>query len=102
MRFFAPERSPPVPRYLIERNFGHVTEEQLQEGGSTSKRVASEQFPEIIWEHSHAIMTSDGLRTMCVYGAPTEQYVRDHAAAAGLPCDNIQEIADTVGPADFK
>ena len=91
-----------MPRYLIERNFGHVTPEQLQEGGSTSKRVASEQFPKIVWEHSHAIQTANGLKTMCVYAAPDEQYVRDHAAAAGLPCDNVQEIADTVGPADFK
>jgi hypothetical protein len=65
-------------------------------------RVANEQFPKIVWEHSYAIETPDGLRTMCVYGAPDEQYVRDHAAAAGLPCNNVFEIAETVGPADFK
>lgn len=91
-----------MPRFLIERNFGHVTPEQLDEGGSTSKRVAAEKFPEIVWEHSHAINTPEGLRTMCVYAAPDEQYVRDHAAAAGLPCDNVQVIAETVGPDNFK
>lgn len=91
-----------MPQYLIERHFGHVTPEQLQEGGSTSKRVAKELFPEIVWEHSHAVQTADGLVTYCVYQAPDEQYVQSHAAVAGLPCDQIQEIADTVGPDDFQ
>lgn len=90
-----------MARFLIERNFGPMTEEQIGQAGSTSKRMAAEQFPEIVWEHSHAISTPEGLRTMCVYGAPDEKYVRDHAAAAGLPCDNVQEIADTVGPDNF-
>ena len=91
-----------MPRYLIERSFGHVTPEQLKEGGSTSKRVAAEQFPKIVWEHSHAVNTPGGLKTYCVYDAPDEQYIRDHASVAGLPCDSIQEIAETVGPANFK
>lgn len=91
-----------MPRFLIERTFGPVTPEQLAEGGSTSKRVAAEQFPKIVWEHSHAVETPEGLKTYCVYEAPDEQYIRDHAAKAGLPCDNVQEIADTVGPANFK
>jgi hypothetical protein len=91
-----------MPQFLIERHFGKVTPEQLDEGGSTSKRVAAEQFPDIVWEHSHAVEADDGLVTYCVYQAPNEQYVRDHAAAAGLPCDNIQVIANTVGPDDFK
>jgi uncharacterized protein DUF4242 len=90
-----------MARFLIERNFGAVTEEQVGQAGSASKKVAAEQFPEIVWEHSHAIQTPEGLRTMCVYGAPDEKYVRDHAAAAGLPCDHVQEIADTVGPDNF-
>lgn len=91
-----------MPQYLIERHFGPVTPEQLDEGGSTSKRVAAEKFPEIVWEHSHAVETPEGLVTYCVYQAPDEQYVRDHAEAAGLPCDNISVIAATVGPGDFK
>lgn len=91
-----------MPKFLIHRVFGPVTPEQLDEGGSTSKRVAAEQFPKIVWEHSHAINTAKGLETYCVYQAPDEQYVRDHATAAGLPCDEVLEIADTVGPANFK
>jgi hypothetical protein len=90
-----------VPRFIIERNFGPVTDAEMEVVGSTSKRVAAEQFPDIVWEHSHAIPTPEGLRTMCVYQAPDEKYIRDHAAAANLPCDDVQEIGGTVGPADF-
>ena len=52
-----------MPQFLIERHFGKVTPEQLDEGGSTSKRVAAEQFPKIVWEHSHAVETPEGLVT---------------------------------------
>lgn len=91
-----------MPRFLIERNFGQVTPEQVAEIGSRSKRVARESFPDVVWEHSHAINTADGLKTVCVYAGPSEKSVRDHAAAADLPCDNVQEIADTVGPTNFQ
>lgn len=90
-----------MPKFLIERRFGHVSPDDLQAGGSASKRVAAEKFPEIVWEHSHAVETGDGLVTYCVYQAPSEAYVRDHAAAAGLPCDQVHRIANTVGPGDF-
>lgn len=90
-----------MPQYLIERHFGVVSEEDLAKGGSESKRVAEQDFPEIVWERSHAIVTAEGLTTFCIYQAPSEEYVRQHAEKAGLPCDRVQEIASTVGPADF-
>lgn len=86
---------------MIERHFGKVTSEQLDEGGTRSKRVAKEKFPEIVWEHSHAIENAEGVVSFCIYQAPSEDYVRAHSAAAGLPCDRILEIANTVGPDDF-
>jgi hypothetical protein len=73
-----------MPRFMIERHFGQVTPE------------------EIVWEHSHAVTAPDGLVTYCIYQAPNEKYVRDHATAAGLPCDRVQVIANTVGPDDFR
>ena len=87
--------------FLIERHFGHVTPEQLQAGGSTSKRCAAEQFPDsIVWVQTHATQTPDGLVTYCLYQAPDEATVRAHATAAGLPCDKVSAV-DVVGPADF-
>ncbi len=87
--------------YLIERTFGHITPEQLQEGGSRSKRCATEQFADsIVWKQSHATETTDGLVTYCLYEASDEEAIRAHAAAAGLPCDKISAV-EVVGPDDF-
>jgi hypothetical protein len=90
-----------MKNYLVERHFGHVTPEQLQVGGSTSKRVATEQFPDsLTWCTSHATQTDDGLVTYCHYQATDEATIRAHAEQAGLPCDKIMEV-DLVGPGDF-
>lgn len=88
--------------YLIERNFGHVTPEELAAGGSKSKQCAAEQFADtIVWKQSHAVETDDGLLTYCLYEATGEAAIREHAAAAGLPCDKISAV-QVVGPDDFE
>ena len=90
-----------MQNYLIERHFGNVTPEQLQAGGSASKKVAAEEFADdIVWVRSHATQESDGLVTFCHYQASSEDTIRSHAERAGLPCDKISAI-DLVGPADF-
>lgn len=87
--------------YLIERHFGHVTPEDLQAGGSRSKRTAAEKFADsIVWKQSHATQTDDGLITYCLYEASGEDVIRAHAELAGLPCDKISQV-DVVGPDDF-
>lgn len=88
--------------YLIERNFGHVTKEQLAAGGSESKRVAAEQFPDsIVWKQSHASESDAGLMTHCLYESTDEATIRAHASAAGLPCDKVTAV-NVIGPADFE
>lgn len=87
-----------MPRYLIHRALGDVTEDQLEAAAEVSRRVRDEQFPEIQWEHSHVVRTGDGLTSYCVYAAPTAQHVRDHAAAAGLPADEVLEIERDLVP----
>ena len=88
--------------YLIERNFGHVTPEQLAAGGSQSKRAAAESFADtIVWKQSHAVETAGGLVTYCLYEAAGEDTIREHAAMAGLPCDKISAV-QVVGPDDFE
>ena len=47
-----------MPRYVIERDFGLVGEEEMQEVAARSKATGIEQFPDIEWEHSH--VCSDG------------------------------------------
>lgn len=81
-----------MPRYLIHRVLGDVSEDELEAAAEEARRVRAERFPEIEWEHSHVVRTDDGLTSYCVYSAPSAQHVRDHAAAAGLPADDVREI----------
>jgi U3 small nucleolar ribonucleoprotein component len=81
-----------MPRYLIQRTLGNITEDELDAAAEASSRVREEQFPDIEWEHSHVVRTGDGLTSYCIYAAPTAQRLREHAAASGLPADDVQEI----------
>ncbi len=91
-----------MPRFLIERTFS-VTEQQMQQVGTDSKRIAADKFPEIKWEHSHVVVDDNGgVRTFCIYDAPSADMVREHAAIMGRHnVDTIHEIAGDVTPADF-
>jgi hypothetical protein len=90
-----------MTKFLVERSF-EVGEEQMTEVGKRSKRIALEEFPEIIWHHSHVVVGDDGkVRTYCVYEAPTEEIVRLHASSLGQHrIDGIYEIAGDVTPDD--
>ena len=91
-----------MPKYLIERTY-EVGEEGMPEVGRRSKRIAGEQFPEIVWEHSHVVMDKDGtLKSFCVYIAPDEEMVRRHAELLGQHrVDRVYEIGGDVTPDDF-
>lgn len=82
-----------MARYLIERHFGPITLDDLDEPSWVEQRKgAFERYPEIVWEYSHAIETDEGLVTYCVYVAPSAGYVRRHAQAAGVPADRVTEL----------
>jgi Nickel responsive protein SCO4226-like len=87
-----------MPRFLIRRVLGDVTQTELEAAADVSRRVRADHFPDVDWEHSHVVRTLDGLTSYCVYAAPTAQRVRDHAAAAGLPADDVHEIAQDLFP----
>jgi hypothetical protein len=91
-----------MPRYLIERQF-QVGQEQMPEVGRRSRRLVEEQFPQISWEHSHvAVDEGGGVKTFCIYEAPSEDVVRQHAKALGLhELEGVYEIAGDVTPSDF-
>lgn len=92
-----------MPRYVIEREIGQIDEEEIQELGSLSREVAEERFPHIVWEHSHVCSDrSGGVRSFCVYSAPSEDELRAHANSVGRHVvANIYEIVGDVTPADF-
>jgi hypothetical protein len=90
-----------MPRYLIERTF-EVDENQMPRIGRKSNAVI-EEFPGIVWEHSHVVIDEDGsVKTFCVYEAPSEEIVRKHSASLGEHAlDRVYEIGGDVTPADF-
>jgi hypothetical protein len=89
-----------MPRYLVRRALGDITDEQLDTAAEHSTRVRVEQFPVHGHEHSHVVRTADGgLTAFCVYSAPSEADVREHAAAAGIPADEVHEIERDLIPA---
>lgn len=92
-----------MPKFLIERLFGELDEETLQDVGERAKRIAFEEFPEVTWEHSHVVVDEDGgSRTFCVYRAPSVEALRDHAHSVGEhEIGRLYEIGGDVSPDDF-
>lgn len=93
---------PGMPRFLVVRSF-QVGENEMPAVGRRSRALVEERFPEITWEHSHVIVDDNGtVITYCVYAAPDEQTVREHAKHLGKhTIDVLYEIAGDVTPADF-
>ena len=91
-----------MPRYLVVRTFD-VGEEEMPEVGRRSNEVIAGSYPQIVWEHSHVVVNEDGqVMTYCVYEAPDEETVRNHAVDLGRhTLDAVHEIAGDVNPSDF-
>jgi Protein of unknown function (DUF4242) len=91
-----------MTRYLVERTFT-VPIDEMSPVGRDSKRLAKETFTGVTWEHSHVVVTADGtVRTYCVYDAPDEAAIHEHAIALGRHhVDVVHEIAGDVTPDDY-
>jgi hypothetical protein len=91
-----------MPRYLIVRRFD-VDQQEMPVVGRRSRVTIEQEFPQIVWEHSHVLVDDDGtVRTYCVYEAPDEQAIIDHSGKLGQhEIEFLQEIAGDVSPADF-
>ena len=94
-----------MPRYLIERLWDPLDEEEAAATGPRSKRILSqnEQFAPVVWEHSHVVMDEDGtLKTYCVYSSPNTDLLREHASMLGEhTVSSIYEIGGDISPDDF-
>ena len=84
--------------YVILRRGGWKSPEQLQEAAAESGRVGDEEMADDIrWIRSYVVAeTSGDLGTVCIYQATSPEKIREHATRAGLPADEIIEVADTV------
>jgi hypothetical protein len=91
-----------MPRYMVERQFD-VKHEGMPQVGTSSRRIIVEEHPEITWELSHvALDDTGGVKTYCIYHAPSEDAIRTHAHKLGA--HNIVAVAELAGdvtPEDF-
>lgn len=86
-----------MPKYVIERELagaGSLSAEQLQAISLKSCNVLRKMGPEIQWLHSY--VTGDKL--YCVYIAPNEALVREHAQQGGFPANRISEVKSVIDP----
>jgi Protein of unknown function (DUF4242) len=87
-----------VQTYVILRRGGWRSPEDLQAAAARSRQVGDEEMADDIrWIRSYVTAESDGgLGTVCIYQATSPEKIREHAKRAGLPANEIVEVADTV------
>ena len=86
-----------MPKYIIERDMpgvGGLSAAQLQGAAKTSCGVLNKLGPQIQWVESY--VTGD--KIYCVYIAPNEEMIREHARQGGFPANKISEVKATIDP----
>ncbi len=87
-----------MPQFVIEREMpgvGKLSGGELKGASQTSCSVLRDLGPEIQWVHSY--VTDD--KIYCVYIAPDEAAVREHARRGGFPVDRVSRITTVIDPA---
>ena len=80
-----------MPEYVIEREVpgaGKFTEEQIRDRSLKSLEVLKDLGPKIQWLHSY--VTGD--KVYCVYLAPDETIIQEHAKRVGIPANRISAV----------
>ncbi len=83
--------------YAILRRNGWRTPEELKAAAERSTAEGDKRPDDVRWIRSYVVEEqAGGLGTVCIYQASSPETIREHAAAAGLPADEIVKVADTV------
>jgi hypothetical protein len=86
-----------MPRYVIERelpNAGKLSPQELQSISKTSCGALEQLGPQIQWVHSY--VTDD--KVYCIYLAPNEELIREHAKRGGFPVNRISAVRSVIDP----
>ena len=86
-----------MPKYVIEREIpgaGNLSSEQLKGISQTSCGVLSKMGPQIQWVQSY--VTTD--KIYCIYNAPNEEMVREHASQGGFPANSVSKVSTIIDP----
>lgn len=86
-----------MPKFVIEREIpgaGDLSAEQLQGISQKSCSVLRDLGPAIQWVHSY--VTGD--KIYCIYNAPNEEMIREHASQGGFPANRISRVVEIIDP----
>ena len=86
-----------MPKYVIEREIpgvGKLPKEALRDISQKSCAVLSRMGPQIQWVES--FVTGD--KIYCVYIAPNEEMVKEHARQGGFPANRVSEVRAVIDP----
>ncbi|MBS1721804.1 MAG: DUF4242 domain-containing protein [Armatimonadetes bacterium] len=87
-----------MPKFVIERNIpgaGKLSSDELQAISRKSCGVLANLGPQIQWIHSYVTPN----KVYCVYQAPNEEMIREHAAQGGFPADSVLQVSSVIDPA---
>jgi Protein of unknown function (DUF4242) len=88
---------PAMPKYVIEREIpaaGQLSADELRAISQKSCSVLNSLGPQIQWVQSY--VTDD--KVYCVYIAPDEETVREHARQGGFPANRVSEVRTVIDP----
>ena len=86
-----------MPKYVIEREIpglGKLSSGELKGLAESSCNVLRNMGPKIQWIHSY--VAAD--KMYCVYIAPNEEMIREHAAQGGFPANSVSEVFTIIDP----
>jgi hypothetical protein len=86
-----------MPKYVIEREIpgaGKLTAAQLKAISQTSCGVINKMGTQIQWVYSY--VTTD--KIYCIYNAPNEEVVREHAKLGGFPANSVSKVSAIIDP----
>ena len=90
-----------MPQFVIERDIqgaGSLSEAQIREVSLRSLDTLRSMGPQIQWLHSY--VTED--KVYCVYLAPDENTIREHARRTGIPADRVSAVRRLIDPVNFS
>jgi hypothetical protein len=90
-----------MPKFVIEREVpgaGNLTDAQLRELSQKSVSVLREMGPQIQWLHSY--VTGD--KVYCVYLAPDEASIQEHARRVGIPANRVSAVRRLLDPSSAE
>jgi hypothetical protein len=86
-----------MPKYIIERDIpgaGKLSPAELTAIAQKSCSILSQMGPQIQWVES--FVTQD--KIYCIYLAPNEEAIREHACQGGFPANRISEVKTVIDP----